>query len=420
MTDAAADSDALARRVFDRLAVDTADPPGVTRDTYGPGENAAHALVLAEAEALGLEVRVDAVGNLFATLAGADRSAPATLIGSHLDSVPHGGNYDGAAGVVAGLMLCADLIADGVTPFTDITVCAFRGEESWFPTSYIGSNAALGLFPPADLAVRRDDTGRTLADHMAACGFDPGVIERGEATLAHGRVGRYLEVHIEQGPALIGAGVPVGVVTAINGGVRFNAACAHGSWDHSGATPRRFRNDAALAVADMAHALEAHWDALDAAGKQATITFTNIRTDPALMGASKVSGRVDFALDVRSAHAEVLDGIDGVLDAAVAAIKERRGVLVDMGPAHAWPVAALDSRLIESFTHAAEAAGVPTLTLPSGAGHDAAVFAEAGIPAGMLFVRNAHGSHNADEAMEIEDLAAAVLVLKRAILHPVP
>lgn len=408
----------LARRLFDRLAADTADPPGVTRDTYGAGENAAHDIVRAEAEAMGLDVRVDAVGNLYATLAGTDRTAPATLIGSHLDSVPHGGNFDGAAGVVAGLMLCADLQAEGSPPPADVTVCAFRGEESWFATSYIGSNAALGTLPAEELAVPRDDTGLTLEQHMIDSGFDPGAIRRGEPQLDRKHIARYLEVHIEQGPALIGDGLPVGVVTAINGGVRFNQAAAHGAWDHSGATPRRFRKDAALAVADLARALETYWDILDTQGKQATITFTNIQTDPTLMGTSKVSGRVDFALDVRSAHADVITGVPTVIAAACDAIKQDRGVTIDLGPAHTWPIAALDPAIIGSLKAAADAAGVPVLVMPSGAGHDAAAFANAGIPSGMLFVRNAHGSHNADEAMDIDDLAQAVLVLKRAILHP--
>lgn len=232
-------STALAYRLFTALAQKTADPPGVTRDTYGSSEQIAHDIVRAEAEAMGLEVRIDAVGNLYMTLPGLDRKRPCVMIGSHLDSVPHGGNYDGAAGVVAGLMLTADLIDSETPPPMDIMVAAFRGEESWFPTSYIGSNAALGVFDPADLSALRDDTRRSLAEHMADSGFDPGVIERGEAQIDPATIATFIEVHIEQGPALIGSNIPVGVVTAINGGIRYMEAEAIGTWDHSGATPRR-------------------------------------------------------------------------------------------------------------------------------------------------------------------------------------
>lgn len=129
---------ALAERMFDELRAKSFDGVGITREAYGPGEAMAHAMVARESEALGLEVATDFAGNLYATLPGADRAAPRVLIGSHLDSVPQGGNFDGAAGVLAGMATVAGMRKAGFTPARDITVLAVRAEEAgaWFPTSY--------------------------------------------------------------------------------------------------------------------------------------------------------------------------------------------------------------------------------------------------------------------------------------------
>jgi len=402
----------LAARMFASLAEATADPPGVTRAAYGPGEQFAHDLARAEGTRLGCTAATDAAGNLFLTFPGADRSLPCLMLGSHLDSVPHGGNYDGAAGVIAGLAALADLAAQGATPARDIVVAAFRAEEAaWFPLSYPGSYAAIGRLDPAWLTVRGSDTGRTLAEHMAAAGFDPDAVAAGAALWPPERVGAYVEVHIEQGPALIGAGLPVGLVTAINGGFRHMQGCAIGAWAHSGATPRAYRQDAVLALADLAQMLDAAWDRIEAAGRQATITFGQVATESAMHGGSRVAGEVAFTLDIRSAHPEVLDGLRADLVRLCADIRDKRGVTITPGPEMTWPVAAMSAPLLDGLEAAAAAAGVPVMRMPSGAGHDAAVLAEAGVPTAMLFVRNAHGSHNPGEAMELADLAQAVAVL---------
>ncbi|MGH7154111.1 MAG: M28 family peptidase, partial [Acetobacteraceae bacterium] len=175
----------LAARLFDALREKTFDGTGVTREAYGPGEQAAHDLVRATAEGLRLETDTDAAGNLYMTLPGRDRTARRIVLGSHLDSVPHGGNFDGAAGVLAGLATVAGLQAAGFVPGRDITVIAIRAEEAgaWFPTSYPGSNAALGRLPEAALGTRRLDSGRTLEDHMRAMGFDTDAVRAGKGRL---------------------------------------------------------------------------------------------------------------------------------------------------------------------------------------------------------------------------------------------
>ena len=150
-------------RLFTELAEISADPPGVTRASFGPVENTAHEMIRRESETIGLEHRTDAIGNLYVTLPGLDRNAPVLMTGSHLDSVPHGGNYDGAAGVLAGLYMLEELSA-GPTPPCDVTLMVIRAEEMiWFPEHYLGSRAAFGLLPnDTPDRVRRSDTGQTL------------------------------------------------------------------------------------------------------------------------------------------------------------------------------------------------------------------------------------------------------------------
>src|SRR4051794_37872865 len=145
-------------RLFDQLRRDGADEPGVSRDPYGEGEQRAHGTVARAAAVLGLDISRDAAANLYMTWAGRDRSAPALVIGSHLDSVPHGGNFDGAAGVLAGLASVGALQSLGVMPACDIIVMGIRAEESvWFQVSYIGSRGSLGMLPDGALDVRRVD-----------------------------------------------------------------------------------------------------------------------------------------------------------------------------------------------------------------------------------------------------------------------
>jgi N-carbamoyl-L-amino-acid hydrolase len=193
-----------AARLFAELADVSADTPGVTRASFGPGEAAAHAMIIREAKRIGLEHRTDAIGNLYVTLAGVDPNAPVLMTGSHLDSVPHGGNFDGAAGVLAGLDLL-ERLAQGPTPPCDVTLIAIRAEEMiWFPEHYLGSRAAFGLLPPdTPDRVKRSDTGRSLADHMTEAGFDPQSIRDRQPQLDPANIRAFVEVHIEQGPVLV-------------------------------------------------------------------------------------------------------------------------------------------------------------------------------------------------------------------------
>ncbi|MHA7685665.1 Zn-dependent hydrolase [Cupriavidus sp. PET2-C1] len=403
---------ALAASLFEQLVAQSHDGVGITRDSYGIGENAAHELLGATAKSRGLEVRCDAAGNLYLTLPGRDRSAPVVMTGSHLDSVPRGGNFDGAAGVVAGLVILAGWRRAGILPDRDVTVMAIRAEESaWFPVSYAGSKAAFGLLDPAALDARRADTGRTLADHMRAAGGDPGVVAAGVPMLKAADIDCFVELHIEQGPVLDESGDVLGVVTGICGSQRYRHATICGQYAHSGATPRSHRRDAVVAAAALVTALQRAWVELEAAGHELTVTVGQCSTDAAQADFSKVSGRVDFSIDMRSRSRVTLDAMDSAVQAIRADIAQACRVEIDLGPVTASAAAAMDAGLQAMLTAAAAEAGVSARAMPSGAGHDAALFAAQGVPAAMLFVRNAHGSHNPDESMRLDDFAQATRVL---------
>ena len=401
----------LAARLFDALRARSFDGVGITREAYGPGERMAHALVREAAGEIGLEIAVDPIGNMTMTLPGSDRAAKRIVLGSHLDSVPQGGNFDGAAGVLCGLTVAAGMRRAGFTPARDVTVMAIRAEEAgaWFPTSYPGSRGALGMLKPQDLEVRRMDTERTLADHMREEGFDPGFALRGERSMGPDSVAAFLELHIEQGPVLEAEGIPVGIVTGIPGSRRLRKGRVSGEYNHSGATPRKYRRDAAISLAELAVALDEAWCRLEAQGHRLVCTFCEMATtDDA--GFTKIAGEALFSLDVRSVNLHSCDAIFEVLHTRVAGIEARRGVSFDLGPESGSRPSLMDQGVQRGLVRAAQAAGVAHLSMPSGAGHDAAGFAQAGIPAGMLFVRNRNGSHNPKEEMRMQDFAAACAV----------
>lgn len=407
----------LAARLFGELARATAAPRGVTRASYGLGEQIAHDMLRREAEALGLTVATDAAANLYATLPGRSEG-PTVMVGSHLDSVPAGGNFDGAAGVLMGLAVAAGLRRAGLAPPRPLTVAAIRAEEStWFPASYIGSRAAFGLLSARELeTVARSSDGVPLGAAIAAAGGDPAALAAGRRFLDPVRIAAFIEPHIEQGPVLEAEALPAGIVTGIRGSFRHRSARCTGTWAHSGATPRAGRRDAVRAVARLVTGLDALWARMEAEGADLTLTVGQIASDPAEHAFSKVAGLVRFALDVRSQSAATLDAVRAALAAEVAAVEAAEGVRFDLGPLTGSEPAMMDAGVVAALARAAAAEDVPARTMACGAGHDAAVFAQAGVPTGMIFIRNAHGSHNPDEYMAAADFAAAARILWRFVL----
>lgn len=408
---------ALCGRMFDTLRDLSLDPPGVSRPSFGAGERLAHGLARDIATGLGCECSTDFAGNLYMTLPGTDRGAPSVMIGSHLDSVPHGGNFDGAAGVIAGLGVLARLRRLGRPPMRDVTTMAIRAEEmSWFPTHYIGSRAAFGLLPSESLdAVVRRDTSRSLASHMAEEGFAPEMVRAGARAINPRQVRCFFELHIEQGPILVDTTVPVGIVTGIRGNIRYRHCRAKGVYDHAGAVPRKSRHDALLGAAAFVGALEDLWISYERSGRDFVATVGEFATDANVHTITKIPGEVRFTIDMRSEEEDTLSDATRRLAELAGAIGTERGISLDLGPFTRAGAALMDGDLRSRLWRLAERDGIPVIDIRSGGGHDCAVFAGQHIPCAMIFVRNEHGSHNPDEAMDLADFGKAMRLLMAAV-----
>ena len=396
-------------RVLEEVNQVSLPGPGFTRPSYSEEESRAHECVANICETLGLQVHRDNAGNLFARLPGRKRSLPAVHIGSHLDTVSQGGAYDGTVGVAAAVALAAWFSKRGHQPQADIIVTVIRAEESvWFPVSYAGSRMALGRLYPEELKARRQDTGRTLAEHIQEQGFNPDAIWEmkppGKAC--------FIEVHIEQGPVLSTAGDPFALVTGIRGSLRYRAAQIHGAWAHSGAAPRTARADSVFAFADLVTAMDSEWFDTLTRGDDLAVTFGIVNAASPIHAMAKVPGELSFCLDLRSGERDILERTNAKLAERIAEIEvQRPGIRFALGPQSRSTPVQLSTVLLEGLRQAALDLQHCPPEMLSGGGHDAAAFAAAGWDASMLFVRNEHGSHNPDETMDLQDLAEAVAVL---------
>ena len=408
----------LAARLLEELRARSLDEGGgVTRPSYGAGEQIGHDLMRAAAIEAELAVTADAAGNLYATLPGMDRATPRWISGSHFDSVPRGGNFDGAAGAVAALIAIMTLRDLGIRPRQDMVAMAIRAEEcsSWFSGQHgghLGSRAALGLLKPSELDTAIHlGTKRTLAQSIDDAGFDSVAVRRGPPPLSAGNVRGFIELHIEQGPVLVREEVSVAIVTSIRGTVRARDARCIGAYSHSGAVPQALRQDAVLATAELIHRVEQYCDQLRAAGDDVVFAIGRLHTDAAVDSLSKVPGDVRFTIDLRCQDANVLLPLNSLLQDYADEIGARRNVRFDLGKRAVAEPTAMDQAFRAVLQQQAGLLGLAAPEMPCGAGHDAAEFVRANIPSCMIFVRNTGESHNPDEYMELADFRDGILLL---------
>ena len=414
----AGDEPAFLAAFFAHLAVHDTDGAGITREAFGPGEDAAFALVRRLGEALGLVAATDPAGNLRLYVPDAPLETPVVL-GSHLDSVPEGGNYDGAAGIAGALLIIARFRRAGEAPPVPLELLVLRCEESpWFDRAYVGSLALLGGLTPRDLERRHRRSGETLRTCLERAGADVAGIEAGACLRDPAGIRAYIEMHIEQGPVMVARGFPVAPVTGIRGNRRYPSNRITGTAGHSGAVPRWLRHDTVFAFADLVSALDAHWEALQERGFDLVVTLGVVHTDPKAGGLTRIPGELSFSLEFRSQSEATLDAFDGLVRAECEAITARRGVAFTLGELVASAPARLDADLQARLLRAAAALDVRTEPLPSGAGHDAAVFAGAGVASALVFVRNEGGSHNPGERMALADLLVAVDLVHHTLADP--
>jgi allantoate deiminase len=387
---------------LDALAAFTDQPGQPTRLYLTPAHKAAALQVRAWMREAGLEAEIDAVGNVVGRREGREPGLPAVILGSHIDTVRNAGRYDGNLGVVAAIAVAERLAAEGKDlPFA-IEVVAFGDEEGVrFPVTLTGSRALAGTVNPAALRAV-DAEGVSLAAALESFGGAPDRIAqlRRDPAAVHA----YLELHIEQGPVLEDAGLPVGVVTAISGASRF-VVTVEGKAGHAGTVPMALRRDAGAAAAAMLLSVEQ--TARETAALLATVGCLNLY--PGAVNVIPATGR--FTLDVRSGDDDVRRAGIARLEEAFAHIAAERGLSVTVERTYEQDAVPCAPWLVEQMAEAVARTGVRPLLLPSGAGHDGLALASL-CPIGMLFVRCKGGiSHDPAESIDGADAAQATEIL---------
>ena len=370
------------------LAEHTEEPGFITRTFLSPPMRDVHARFRAWMERAGMQVRIDAAGNLRGVYAALRPDAPRLYIGSHLDTVPHAGAFDGILGVVMGVALVEQLRGRRLS--FHIEVIGFSEEEGVrFSIPFIGSCAFIGD-PVRDAQVE---------DAIRAFGLDPSTIADAQADA---RALGYLEFHIEQGPVLEGLDVPLAVVDAIAGQSRL-AVRFEGQANHAGTTPMRLRRDALAAAAEWIAAVER--EAHAAEGLVATVGQIEVRPG----AINVIAGSVEASLDVRHPDDQARVGAVKTLLRCAGQIGSRRDVAVSWEQRLDQPAVPMDANLSGLLSNAGGlAAGKPVHRMPSGAGHDAMIVARR-MPAAMLFLRSPGGiSHHPDETVLPEDVVTAL------------
>lgn len=401
----------FAQKIFSDVREMSKSALGVTRLGYTEKETEVLRYLESTARNLGLACRYDVAGNLWMTLRGKNPNLPGIMVASHADSVPEGGNFDGLAGIVAGLCAAKDIQDSQRQLQQDLNVVAFRCEEQ----GLIGSRAILGTLKAEDLQRRYRPECKLLGESMQDCGIDPQALVQGKAYLGAKDVAAYFELHIEQGPKLeLSDQAKVGLVTGIRGNVFHRSIRCVGETAHSGAIDFEFRHDAVAAVAELFSAMRSHWIERLKAGEDLVYTNGVVNT-PASQSFNIIAGEVTFSLDIRTLSVETRQAFYICFKEEAEKVEKRFGVKFEFDEAFYIEPSLSNPSLVEKLEQAAAQEAVPVIRMASGAGHDAGDVAQQGIPMAMIFVANQNGSHNWREAMRMEDLLAAVRVLTRAL-----
>ena len=400
------DTDTVAGRFLAQIAEIGHDGLGWSRLGFSPVEREAHEVLARWMRELGCSVTTDPVGNTIAELPGSERTG-AVVTGSHLDSVPGGGTFDGAAGVAAGVEALTRLVEGGRQTRRPIRLVAFACEEgARFGAPCIGSRCVTGEFGVAALRSFLDEEGVSVWERARECGLDPDGVEA--ARWDPGDVAAFLELHIEQGRVLEERGVPLGIVHSIAGSTRVQLRFT-GRADHSGATPMWLRADALAAASEFVLEVERR------AATRSTSVATVGRFQVAPGALTTIPGEVLLSLDARDLDSDAQrELVEGLLD-HVASIGQRRGVTVEAELLSDQSPVLLHDMVQERLTTAATEASIPFLVMPSGASHDAAHIAKL-VPTGMLFVPSRSGiSHAPQEWTAAGDISRGARVLASAL-----
>lgn len=377
---------------------------GVTRPSYTEADRSARAWAIERMRAAGLETHIDAAGNIIGRRAGRDAALRPLGTGSHIDSVPEGGRYDGTVGSMAAIEVAHTLQDAGIALEHPLEVILFQNEEN----GKVGSKALRGDDPATYLDFVTN-SGLTVREGIAAIGGDPDAL----ASVARpaGSIAAFVELHIEQGAVLEAADIDIGVVEGIVGIRRWNVSI-DGFANHAGTTPMDQRQDALLAAA---HLIQAVNEVVRARPGRHVGTVGSIRAEPG--AANVIAGRAELTIEVRDLSMATIDAIFADIEARARAIADETGTTITFEPIYRTQPATCDPEIRAVIDAQAKSLGLSTLSMPSGAGHDAQEMAWMG-PIGMIFVPSRGGiSHSADEFSSPAHITQGADVLLHTLLR---
>ena len=396
----------FAEELLREIASIGCDPGGgVTRLGFSPEDRKVRQLFRRMMLDCGLEVREDAFGNLFGRVAGKNNDLPAVATGSHLDTVPNGGNYDGVLGCVSGLAALREIRKLGGCRHP-LELIAFQIEESSrFACSTMGSKLLAGSVGPDSLADRRDLYGASLPEVMAEAGLSFGDLR--SVRLASGTYRAFVELHMDQGPTLEEAGLPLGVITHIVG-VRRARVYFSGLASHAGGTRMASRRDALVAASEAVLALNEI--ASSYRGKYSMVGTTGrLKVQPGAINV--VPGSVEMQCELRGTDAGILNTAWNAYNSSLSDIAAKSGTPVRVALTESTQPVTMDDGLQDTLRRVCKKCGVPYMDMASGAGHDCMNMA-ALAPSGMLFVRNRDGlSHHPNEFVRSSDIESGCRIL---------
>ena len=384
---------------------------GLTRLAFSKEDLEARKFLINLIEKNGFKLKIDNVGNIYAIYDdGCEADAKPVCVGSHIDSVPNGGFYDGTLGVMAGLEALTAIKEAGIKLKRPLWLINFSCEESSrFKTATIGSKIISGKLSQQRLHELKDEDGISLFEAMSAAGFKPQNLD--EAILKENSLHAYLELHIEQGPVLERSSISVGVVSGIAAPIRFEITI-QGKADHSGATPMNMRSDALLAASHIIIAA----NKFAKNKKTAVATVGYVHAKPGVLNV--VPGEARLGVDLRDIDKASLGELNLELRNFVGELSCELKFSYEIRELSSDEPVKLSEHAINLLEDEAKKLGIKTLTLPSGAGHDAMNLTKLASSVGMLFIPCVDGiSHNTKEAINFKDAVAATKILTNALIR---
>jgi N-carbamoyl-L-amino-acid hydrolase len=388
--------------------ISAADPPGVTRVVFTPKDLEARAWLRTKLDEAGLVVRQDAIGNTFAHWRGTDAAAAPAATGSHIDAIPNAGKYDGVVGVLGGLEAIRALRESGFRPKRSIELIVFTAEEpTLFGIGCLGSRMLCGALAAGNARLLKDNSGQSLEDIREKAGMR-GDLE--SVRLTHGCYSAFVELHIEQGPLLERAGMPLGIVEGIAAPASFHVVI-QGAGGHAGAVLMPDRKDALCAAAEIILTIE---EAARASGSHDTVATVGIcEVFPGAV--NSIPARVRLSLDARDTDQARRDSVMQVIQNKSRDVSKNRDIAVQFEVVNADAPASCSTIVTEALAQACSKHGLPSQKMVSRAYHDS-LFMSRIAPVGMLFIPCRNGfSHRPDEFAAPDDIVRGTLVLAETL-----